>query len=121
MDNNLPTILLVEDQGFSITLFKGAFPEYTIFTAASGAECLETYGREKPDITFLDIGLPDISGLEILKTLIREYREPYVIMLSSMNNDQYVRKSLELGARGFLAKPYNKDFIQHYIHEFGAR
>ncbi len=118
MSNTLPTLLLVEDQGFSITLFKAAFPDYTIFTAATGEECLEIHKHEKPDITFLDIGLPDISGLDVLKTLVAEHGNPYIVMLSGMNNDQYIKRSIELGAKGFLTKPYNKEFILHYISEF---
>jgi two-component system chemotaxis response regulator CheY len=116
-----PLILLIEDQKFFADLFRHGFDQYRIVTAESGREGVKRYIDAQPDVTFIDIGLPDISGLEVLKQIRQLDPKAYVVMLSAMNNEAYVKKSRELGAAGFLSKPYNKDYITHYIEQFNAR
>lgn len=112
--------LLIEDQKFSVDLFRAAFSDHNIRVAETGEEGLKAYLEAKPDIVFLDIGLPDISGLEVLQQIRQFNPKAYVIMLSGMNNAAYVQKAKELGAAGFLSKPYQKDYIDHYIESYRA-
>lgn len=115
MSHDILTILLIEDQKFSISLFEAAFAQHQILTAISGVDGLLIYQEQKPDIVFLDIGLPDMSGFEVLQQLRAFDLNAYIVMLSGMNNETYIKKCRELGAQGFLTKPYQKDSIQYYI------
>ena len=112
------SLLIIEDQDFNTHLFKRGFSEYNISTAKNGIEGLQKYQETLPDIVFLDIGLPDMSGFEVLQRLKSCNPDVYVVMLSGMNTQEYFKKSRQLGAAGFLAKPYNRDFILHYIYSY---
>jgi len=115
------TILIIEDQKFCTDLFRAAFGQYHILMAHHGSEGLEIYQRHRPDIVFLDIGLPDLSGFEVLEKLRLFDAHARIVMLSAMNNGAYVKRCKTLGAMGFLTKPYQKDYIQHYIEQVEAK
>jgi CheY-like chemotaxis protein len=115
MENKKFTILIIEDQKFSTNLFRAALAGYYILSAESGIEGVKIYEDSHPNIVFLDIGLPDVSGFEVLEKLRQFDPEACVVMLSGMNNDTYIQRCKELGAMGFLSKPYQKDYITYYI------
>lgn len=117
-NQSLPTLLIIEDQQFSLDLFIAAFKEYTVLTATTGEAGIEAFRNKNPDIVFLDLGLPDISGFEVLGQLLSINPDAYIVMLSAMNNSLYVKKSTDMGARGFLTKPYNKEYISYYITKY---
>ena len=112
------TLLLIEDQKFSTDLFTKTFNQYNILVAHSGETGIKIYQEQRPDMVFLDIGLLDISGFEVLERLRKFDPNAYIVMLSGMNNELYIKKCKELGAIGFLTKPYQKDYIQYYIDKF---
>lgn len=112
------TILLIEDQKFCVDLIKGAFKQHNIIAAYNGQEGIEAYCKSKPHIVLLDIMLPDLSGFDVLSRLREQDDSAYVLMLSGMNNDLYIRKCRELGASGFLGKPYQKEHIDYYIQHY---
>lgn len=121
MEKESFSILIIEDQKFCTDLFRAAFGQYTILAAESGAEGMQLFQSHHPHIVFLDIGLPDISGFEILEKLRQLDSNAAIVMLSALNNEAYVRRCRELGATGFLTKPYQKGYIQSYIEQAKAK
>lgn len=87
--------------------------EYEVLQAKDGEACLDILSKESVDILLLDINMPG-NGLEILKEVKNTYPELPVLMLSALADDKTVKKTLELGAVGFVAKPFGpKDLIEH--------
>lgn len=86
-------LLIIEDQQFCSDLFCASFPQYPIIVAKTGAEAITSYQTHKPDMVFLDIGLPDISGFEVLKRLREINPNANFIMLSALNNEAYIKKA----------------------------
>lgn len=116
MEKNDLSILIIEDQKINTDLFFGAFgKQYHVIAAHSGEEGITVYEQHKPDLVFLDIGLPDMSGFDVLQKLRQIEDDVYVVMLSAMNYDIYVQRCKELGAKGFLTKPYKREYIEYYI------
>lgn len=109
-------VLIVEDDPFSQRLVgKSLEDNYGIFTASSGQDALNNYIRNAPDVVFLDIGLPDASGLDVLLKIFEVDPKAYVVMLSGNGSRSNVVTAIQNGAKGFVAKPFSRDKLIHYI------
>jgi two-component system KDP operon response regulator KdpE len=78
---------------------------YKISEAATGREGLITAARIHPELIILDLGLPDIDGIEILKKLREWYQKP-IIVLSVRNSEDDIVGCLDIGANDYLSKPF---------------
>jgi DNA-binding NarL/FixJ family response regulator len=72
--------------------------------AVNGREAIERFREWKPDITLMDLRLPDMSGIEALRTIRKEFKEARIIMLTTFDGDVDIRRALEAGAQGYLLK-----------------
>ncbi|HJY04796.1 MAG TPA: response regulator transcription factor, partial [Bryobacteraceae bacterium] len=72
--------------------------------AATGRQALELFRQHVPDITLMDLRLPDISGIEVTREIRKEFPDAKVIALTSYDGDQDVYRALEAGVRGYLLK-----------------
>ena len=77
----------------------------------SGEEALEKFQEAKPDLVTMDIVMPGMDGMETCKKLRQRYPEANVFMVSSMAYDDMIDRAVELGAKGFLFKPFTKDAL----------
>ena len=82
--------------------------DYNIVTAISGKEGLEMIEKEKPNLVILDMMLPDMNGIEVLKTIKTEKKLP-VIMLSGKDSPQLIETAKEVGVDDFLPKPFRDE------------
>lgn len=113
-----PVILIVEDDPFSQRLVAKSLEEtFGTFTASSGQEALFSYIRNAPDIVFLDIGLPDVNGLELLLKISEIDTASHIVMLSGNGSQGNIIKALENGAKGFVAKPFSREKLHQHIHK----
>jgi two-component system KDP operon response regulator KdpE len=78
---------------------------HTIYEAASGAEALAVIAEQRPEVVFLDLGLPDADGIEIIKRL-REWSSVPVIILSVRDQEKDKIEALDAGADDYLTKPF---------------
>lgn len=72
--------------------------------AATGREAIQIFREYKPDITLMDLRLPDMSGIDSLIAIRREFPDARVVMLTTFEGDVEIQRSLEAGARGYLLK-----------------
>jgi DNA-binding NarL/FixJ family response regulator len=72
--------------------------------AGTGGEAISQFRQYQPDVTLLDLRLPDMSGIEALIAIRREFPEARIIMLTTFDGDVEVQRALEAGARGYLLK-----------------
>jgi len=89
----------------------GCSPELPLFVCRSGEEALEKFGEAKPDLVTMDIVMPGMDGMETCEKLRQCYPEANVFMVSSMAYDDMIDRAVELGAKGFLFKPFTKDAL----------
>ena len=78
----------------------------------NGEETMAKMLIYNPDVLLLDINLPDISGIELCKTLHKKYPELYIIALTNFNETSFVRNMIKSGANGYLLKNTNKEELQ---------
>jgi DNA-binding NarL/FixJ family response regulator len=72
--------------------------------ASSGVEGIETFRRHLPDITLMDLRLPDMSGIDVLIAIRTEFPDARIIMLTTFEGDVEIQRALEAGAYGYLLK-----------------
>ena len=107
------TVLVVDDQPFNLELVDEILSEegFCVRTEADGAAALRAVEEEPPDCVVLDIMMPGIDGLRVLRQLKnrRETRFIPIVMLTAMTQVEEKVRSLELGADDFLTKPFIPD------------
>ncbi|AFM25918.1 PAS domain S-box protein [Desulfomonile tiedjei] len=104
------TVLLVDDEesvrelGTRILARSG----YTVLTATNGVEALDLYTREKDDITLviLDLIMPILGGKDCLKRILQINPQARMLIASGYSGDISIKECLDLGARGFVSKPF---------------
>ena len=72
--------------------------------AASGNEAIKAYRAMKPDVTLMDLMLPDLSGIETMIAIRAEFPEARVIMLTTFEGDVEIQRAVQAGAHGYLLK-----------------
>lgn len=80
---------------------------YAVTEAETGERALELFGKEQFDLVILDIRLPGIDGLEVLRKIRSTDARTKVVMLTGVDELKIARESLTLGANDFLTKPYD--------------
>lgn len=101
------SILLIEDEenirSFIATTLKNQ--NYKIITASSGTEGLHLSASLCPDLVLLDLGLPDMDGMTVIKKL-REWNSTPIIVISARSHEQEKAKALDGGADDYITKPF---------------
>jgi two-component system, NtrC family, response regulator AtoC len=105
------TILIVDDERLVRWSLRQKCEEwgYKVLEAENGAAGLRLAQAESPDLVLLDVRLPDLGGLEILRQLKQGYEKRAVIMITADPQLEDVKKALKIGAYDFVAKPLNFD------------
>jgi pilus assembly protein CpaE len=89
--------------------------------ARTGEEALQMARDTQPDVVLMDINLPDMDGIAVTESLLREVRHAQIIMLSVQSDNDYLRQSMRAGARDFIAKPPSGDELITSVRRWGER
>jgi two-component system KDP operon response regulator KdpE len=94
--------------------------DYEVITAVNGRQALETAARGQPDIVMLDLGLPDIDGIEVIRAL-RGWSTVPIIILSGRTQSLTMVQALDAGADDYVTKPFHVDELVARIRAAGRR
>jgi DNA-binding NarL/FixJ family response regulator len=83
--------------------------------AVSGQEALDLYTALKPDLLILDISMPDINGMDVLKEIIQRDTAARVIIFSMYDGEDYISRCMELGVRGYVMKNESSEELEQAI------
>jgi DNA-binding NarL/FixJ family response regulator len=116
-------VVVVDDEalvrsGFELIL--GASEDIEVVATASGGDVVETVRRERPDVVLLDIRMPDVDGLTVLRELRTGPDVPVVAMLTTFDADEYILTALHCGAAGFLLKDTEPEQLAHLVRTLAA-
>lgn len=114
--NNEEKILIIDDElmpRYSIQqVLKG---RYTVFTATGGKEGLDLMAQNSMDLVVLDLRMPDMDGITVLREIKKRYPDTEVILLTAYASLDSARSALRLGAFDYLTKPFDKDDVINVI------
>lgn len=112
-------ILLIEDDVFSRKMLKKILQkDYDVIEADDGRDGVIKYIMNAPDMLFLDINLPDVTGIDLIHKIKDIDSDAHIIMLSANSYKENILSSMQKGAKGFIAKPYSKEKVLHYIAKY---
>jgi two-component system KDP operon response regulator KdpE len=107
-----PLVLAVDDEPGILRLLKQELTEQglRVITANNGEEALRLAEEQRPDLVLLDVMLPDMSGLEVMRRL-RERSDAPIILLTARDTDSDKVRGLEMGADDYVVKPFSPDEV----------
>jgi DNA-binding NtrC family response regulator len=107
----MKTLLIVDDEAKICHLLADFFQRRGFHTsmANSGSEAIERLSASAPDYLLLDVRMPDLSGLEVLRVARALHPELRVIIVSSIGNADIVEEAMGLGAFDYVTKPFTVD------------
>jgi two-component system, OmpR family, KDP operon response regulator KdpE len=100
-------VLIVDDERAIRRFLRASLSTHdcTILEAVNGSEALTAIANQRPDVVFLDLGLPDIDGIQVIRQL-REWSTVPVIILSVRDQEKDKIEALDAGADDYLTKPF---------------
>jgi two-component system, OmpR family, KDP operon response regulator KdpE len=116
------TVLVVDDEPQLVRALRINLRvrEYDVFTAGSGAQALEQASRHPPDLVILDLGLPDLDGVEVIHGL-RGWTTAPIIVLSGRADSTDKVEALDAGADDYVTKPFSMEELLARMRAVGRR
>ena len=113
-----PRILVADDEeGIreSLNLILGE--AYELVCTKDGEETLAMLRKEPFDVLLLDLKMPKLDGMDVLKQLHRDGRHPAVLILTAYQSVELAKEAIKLGAQDYLPKPFERDQVLRAVHE----
>jgi two-component system, OmpR family, KDP operon response regulator KdpE len=130
MTSDRATVLVIDDEPPIRRLLRTTLTaqDYRVIEAADGNEGLRLLQHEKPDVLVVDLGLPDIDGLELIRRIRAESPVP-IVVLSSRDDEKGKVEALDLGADDYVTKPFGMEelvarlrtALRHRLQQQGGR
>ena len=102
-------ILIIDDDEVQLMLQRSLLANegYTVYTTADGPQGITLFRTHRPDLTLLDLGLPSLSGIEVLKEIRRIDEKAKVIVITGYASVESAVLALRTGALDYVRKPYD--------------
>jgi DNA-binding NarL/FixJ family response regulator len=110
---------LVVRQGIA-NLLRNLLPAVAITELDNGQDAVARYGSIQPDVLMLDMGLPDISGLEVARRIRQRWRTVAILFFTMHDELPMVRQALDVGAMGFVSKNCAPEELADAVRRVGA-
>ena len=113
VDDSLITVRklaqMLEDLGYKVVGF-----------AQTGNDALAKYKELRPDLVTMDITLPDMSGIDVVRRILEQDSKALIIMITSHGQEKMVVDSIEAGAKGYVMKPVKSEILKETIEKVFA-
>ena len=121
----MANLLIIEDEPFMRSMIQTVLDAagHSTVAVASGAEGLARLSERAPDLALIDLGLPDISGLEVLRILRATpgWKNTAIVMLTASRDSQDMVTAKAHGAQGFLSKPVTAATLTAAVNDLLAQ
>jgi two-component system chemotaxis response regulator CheY len=107
-------VIIIDDLSFMRTAIREILEAAGILVAGeaeNGLAGFELYNELQPEVVLMDITMPVMDGIESLKKIREKYPDARVVMCSALGQQEYIIKSIQLGARDFIVKPFRPERI----------
>lgn len=116
----MATILIVDDSALSRKKLKAILERAgheIVGEACDGAEAFEKFTALLPDIVTMDITMPNIDGITVLKKIMEHHPQAKVLMITALGKGDKILEALDAGAKNYITKPYEEEQILRSIEE----
>lgn len=113
-------ILIVDDAIFMRSMLSDIFTKNSyeiVGEAENGIEAIQKYKELRPDITTMDIVMPEMNGIEAVKEIIKFDPEAKILMCSALGQEALVTESIEAGAKDFIIKPFSPKMVLKVVNQ----
>ncbi len=110
-------LLVIDDEIEICNIFAKAIREVRVLTASTGSSAIRIMKEKSPELIILDLQLPDIHGIELLKRIKEINREAAVIILTAYGSADSVVEAMKLGAYEFINKPFDLSQVRAVLRE----
>jgi two-component system, chemotaxis family, chemotaxis protein CheY len=113
-------VLIVDDAAFMRMAIKTILKKTdfdVIGEAENGIKGVQKYKELKPDIVTMDITMPEMTGIEALKSIMEFDTKAKVVMVSAMGQETLVREAIMHGAKSFIVKPFKEDYVVQTLNK----
>src|ERR1700704_1270556 len=122
MRNSKPIRILVVDDHFMVRMGLSASlnvePDMEVVAeAANGEAALEAYREHRPSVVMMDIRLPGMSGTDCTLSILHEFPDAHVIMLSTHSGEEEIYRAMQAGARGYIVKSILREELLRAVRE----
>jgi two-component system chemotaxis response regulator CheY len=111
-------ILIVDDASFMRRIIRDIFargPFAVVGEAENGMEAVRLYREHQPDLTTMDIVMPEMDGLAALREIVRYDPAARVVMVSALGQEALIADAIDAGARDFIVKPFQPDRVLRVV------
>jgi DNA-binding response OmpR family regulator len=117
VEDVMPRVLVVDDEPDFIELLREFLTAkgYEVIAASNGEEGLRKVKEERPHLILLDVRMPKMNGLEVLKQVREIDHEVGVIMVTAVNEEETGRQALKLGAFDYITKPLDLKYLERSL------
>jgi len=114
----IKSILIVDDSPIARKMLKSCLPKdrgYEFYEAGDGKEGCEKYTQIRPDITFMDLTMPVMTGYEAIEEIVKNDKNALIIVVTADVQMKAIKRVLDLGAYMVLKKPLKREEIQSVL------
>lgn len=114
-------VLVADDAAFMRLTIKNMLSKNgfeVVGEAENGAQAVQKVAELQPDIVTLDITMPEMTGIEALREIMKNHPQTNVVMVSALGQEGMVKEAVMLGAKGFVVKPFKEDIIVAALSKF---
>jgi CheY-like chemotaxis protein len=112
-------LLVVDDESDICEFLKAFFEEreFEVWTANSGEEAIQEVKKIKPQLVLLDVHMPGMDGMNVLRQIKQNYPAIKVIMVTALETREKIEEAMRLGADNYITKPLSLEYLEKDVQE----
>ena len=119
MEQKVRKLVVVDDETEICDFLKSFFEErfFDVSTANNGEEAVSMVGQVKPQVVLLDVHMPGMDGMQVLKLLKEKFPQTKVIMVTALETREKIEEAMRLGADNYITKPLSLEYLEKDVRE----
>ena len=117
-------ILVVDDSGLTVKKMAKLLEElghHVVAMASTGQQAVDVYAEAAPDVTTMDITMPDMDGIEATRRILAVQPGACIVIVTSHGQEQMVMDAIEAGAKGYILKPVKQEKLAETLETVAAK